>query len=412
MNIYRLDTIGRILSDLPNNVFTRHNFKASQQRSKALVDLAQESILLYPYKSVPAQWRQLLMDASILQAITMLGLFQHSSTLLELQLRDGDQDIKQRIARETINVLDTAMIISGAPGPQRRETVLASIDTLQAYLSSLPSSSSSSHRLRDGFIHLPAPHTVHTTHPVNRLDKVPSFLAFVQLLQNGQPFIIPQGAIEHWPARDKWPSLSYFVSVAGDRVVPVELGSKYTDSAWQQKMMRVEDFLREHVVLQEEGGDDGSGQTAYLAQHDLFYQIPKLADDISVPDYCYCEPELNENYKEAPVDVIQNAWFGPQGTVSPLHHDPYHNVLAQVVGSKYIRLYAPSETHCLYPYEGIMSNTSQVDVEHPDFDSFPLLKEAQFVDCTLQAGELLYMPPKWWHYVRSLETSFSVSFWF
>ncbi|KAG2227397.1 hypothetical protein INT45_007422 [Circinella minor] len=368
----------KILSGLPNNVFiSQHDFEQSQQQSKALVDLAQESILLYPYQNVPAHWRQLIMDASILQAICMIGIFHHSN--------NSDNDTKQQVARDTINILDTAMIISGAPGPQRRETIHFIIDQLQTYLSSVYTP----HWLdKDASIRLPPPHTTQITHPVKRLDQIPSFLSFVQLLQNDQPFIIPQGAIEHWPARNKWSSLAYFVSVAGDRVVPVELGSKYTDNTWQQKMMRIEEFLYTHVVLKNTDQQQKQ-ETAYLAQHDLFYQIPKLADDISIPDYCYCEPQLSERYTEAPVDVIQNAWFGPQGTVSPLHHDPYHNVLAQVVGSKYIRLYAPSETHRLYPYDGIMSNTSQVDVEHSKFENFPLLKEAKFVECILQAAKMV-----------------------
>ena len=33
-------------------------------------------------------------------------------------------------------------------------------------------------------------------------------------------------------------------------------------------------------------------------------------------------------------------------------------------------------------------------------------------ETVLAAGELLYIPRHAWHYVRSLETSFSTSFWF
>jgi hypothetical protein len=59
----------------------------------------------------------------------------------------------------------------------------------------------------------------------------------------------------------------------------------------------------------------------YLAQHSLLDQIPALAADICTPDYC----ALGEGKLQA-----VNAWLGPAGTVTPLHHDPHHNLLAQV----------------------------------------------------------------------------------
>lgn len=52
-----------------------------------------------------------------------------------------------------------------------------------------------------------------------------------------------------------------------------------------------------------------------------------------------------------------------------------------------------------------------MDVEKPDLDKFPQFKQAKYSETILRAGDVLYIPPKYWHYLRSLETSFSVSFW-
>ncbi|KAG1079512.1 hypothetical protein G6F42_023728 [Rhizopus arrhizus] len=179
--------------------------------------------------------------------------------------------------------------------------------------------------------------------------------------------------------------MEYLKSVAADRVVPVEIGSQYTDANWSQKMMRFSDFIDQHILQQE-------GAPAYLAQHDVFYQIPRLERDIIVPDYCYIEPKLNELYTSHAHDVIKNAWFGPKGTVSPLHQDPYHNLLCQVVGRKYLRLISPLQSDLVYPREGLMTNTSQVDIDHVDLNQFPRFKEANYCDCILEEGQVLYIP--------------------
>lgn len=52
-----------------------------------------------------------------------------------------------------------------------------------------------------------------------------------------------------------------------------------------------------------------------------------------------------------------------------------------------------------------------MDLNNPDNEQWPEAQGLKFVDCILEEGQMLYIPPKWWHYVQSLSPSFSVSFW-
>ncbi|KAG9450670.1 hypothetical protein H6P81_010635 [Aristolochia fimbriata] len=213
----------------------------------------------------------------------------------------------------------------------------------------------------------------------------------------GRPVIITDCML-HWPALSKWKDLEYLRRVAGDRTVPVEVGKNYLSANWKQELITFSQFL-ERIQATE---CHISGPT-YLAQHPLFDQIQELRKDIFIPDYCFSSGgEL----------LSLNAWFGPAGTVTPLHHDPHHNLFAQVVGRKYIRLYPASVSEELYPFpESMLSNSSQVDLDNLNEKEFPKVLNLDFIDCILEEGEMLYVPPKWWHYVRSLSVSFSVSFW-
>ncbi|KAG2271191.1 hypothetical protein Bca52824_065746 [Brassica carinata] len=157
-------------------------------------------------------------------------------------------------------------------------------------------------------------------------------------VEKGTPVVITN-CMAHWPARTKWNHLDYLTSVAGNRTVPVEVGKNYLCSDWKQELVTFSKFL-ERIRT----NTSTPVEPTYLAQHPL--------DDICIPDYCFVGGGELQSL---------NAWFGPAGTVTPLHHDPHHNILAQVVGKKYVRLYPSSLQGELYPYsETMLCNSSQI----------------------------------------------------
>lgn len=100
-------------------------------------------------------------------------------------------------------------------------------------------------------------------------------------------------------------------------------------------------------------------------------------------------------------------WFGPAGTKTPLHHDTMNILLAQVMGRKQITLIPSFESHLVYNHIGVYS---EVDCENPDLYRYPLFAKTTRFETVLEPGEVLFIPVGWWHQVRSLDVSISVSF--
>lgn len=454
---------------------------------ESLIRLARSKLYSWPYAQVPDCWRRLFVDASIVHAIYLtqkkLGIggksrdegdgqgeeARENGTNRKNGLRDGngsrmDKEEGNDWVQEVVNLLDMAIIMAGAEG--RRDMIEAIIEQLRLHISSEEPSfrpvveneqpQPKRRKLSTGNSGYSdtLPLSPEEQRPASVQYQIPSATApliwkFEQHLQEQKGPLVIKGSLEHWPAMHErpWRSPSYLMERAfgGRRLVPVEIGRSYTDDGWGQKVMRFGEFMDVYLLQgmnargstkrsgtnghdyrssEEQDDEDEQGKVGYLAQHDLFSQIPSLRNDISVPDYCYTDPPPSSPIKAGKdpppklSEPLLNAWFGPAGTVSPLHTDPYYNILCQVVGKKYIRLYHPDQSEKLYPRgdEGgvDMSNTSQVDTEGEPSgldEHFPLFKGAQYVDTVLDEGQCLYIPVGWWHYVRSLSVSFSVSFW-
>jgi len=105
-------------------------------------------------------------------------------------------------------------------------------------------------------------------------------------------------------------------------------------------------------------------------------------------------------------------WIGPAGTVTPLHCDYDDNIFAQVWGSKRIFLAPPHHDEFIYPREAnpILFG-SPFDPEAPDYERYPLARQATMIEVIVNPGDMLYVPAGWYHQVRALSFSLSSNRW-
>lgn len=335
--------------------------------SDQLLDRADQLFRAEHFKDASIRLRSQYELASLIRALVIMGD----------NLANSPDKIK-----ECLRLLDMALLMTGCP--LYKERILEIINDLQDCLISVT--------LPNNLVHVSLGDIPEVRFPI----KTYSSMSLSEFQELKTPAVF-RNAVGYWPAISfrPWNNLEYLNRLAGHRLVPVEIGSSYTMKNWTQKIVPFHEFLSTLT---------NSRDVVYLAQFNLLDHIKKLENDIAVPDYCYA--------KQSEEPII-NIWMGPKGTISPCHHDPYDNIFAQIVGYKYIRLYHPDSNLYPYPPDQMLSNTSQIDVEFEhNFQKYPDFPVDGYLDVVLGPGDLLYIPKGWWHYVRSLSVSFSVSFWF
>lgn len=207
------------------------------------------------------------------------------------------------------------------------------------------------------------------------------------------PVVIEQLTAD-WPARRKW-SLDYLCDVAGDNTVPLYGGGDRAKGRRHQHASVASMKLRDYIESLKQGENK-----LRMFFYNILSCAPKLIDDFTYPDLGL------KLFNKLPV-----LFFGGQGAKVQMHFDIdlADILLCHFGGKKRVYLFAPEQKKYLYHVPFSFSSLFDIDVENPDYRRFPALQFLQGSVTELNHGDVLYIPPGYWHYIVYEEIGFSMA---
>ena len=110
---------------------------------------------------------------------------------------------------------------------------------------------------------------------------------------------------------------------------------------------------------------------------------------------------------------LQSAWLSSPGARTHTHFDNDRNFFVQLIGRKRFVMWPPNQTQHLCPYPRLhpLWHKSRVDFEAPDARAPPCdtYNQSEAIGVDVAAGDVLYIPPFWWHTVETISPSLSLS---
>ena len=212
-------------------------------------------------------------------------------------------------------------------------------------------------------------------------------------LKPRKPVVIRNMA-RKWPAYQKW-TMDYMKEVVGDVEVPLYDSSKADPSApinASAAKMKFGDYID---LIQEKPTD------LRIFLFDPIKSAPKLLQDYISPK------DLMGGF----LDKYPNMFFGGKGSVTFLHFDidMAHIFHTHFNGRKHILLFDYKWKERLYQIPYATYALEDYDISNPDFEKFPALDGVEGIECFLEHGDTLFMPTGWWHWMKYLDGSFSIT---
>jgi hypothetical protein len=195
--------------------------------------------------------------------------------------------------------------------------------------------------------------------------------------------------VPHWPALD-W-TLESLKLRLGDTPVEVQT-NRVSDpeyeirSQFHKQVMPFPAFI-DRIIS---GPDNDIYLTAHNAVQSRDALEPLFADIAPLPSFVWPASE-------------GLLWLGGR-TVTPLHHDLCNILLCQIMGRKHVRLISPYQVDRLENHMGVHSRLGWVT------DEMAAARGLVVKDFVLKPGQALFLPVGWWHCVRALDPSASISF--
>ena len=256
----------------------------------------------------------------------------------------------------------------------------------------------------------------------NYLDENDRLVA--QLFRNAEiPFVL-YNAVDNEVA-DAF-SLSYMLSRFGSMPLPMERSKDYNKfmyytmskknlfehSNWSPPqtdvIMSFHDFLKE-VEKNEKLYPDSSKRS-------LYYFTISAKEGYETPWIRNAWKNLFNNKNESLLIVEPDAFkgincrFGMKGNIAAAHYDGHRNFLGMVRGRKRIILLPPSECKnlALYPKGHPSARHSSFDWSANNvFTENKSFSKSLATEYVLSAGEMMYIPPYWFHYIISQDATIS-----
>lgn len=205
--------------------------------------------------------------------------------------------------------------------------------------------------------------------------------------------VIIEDLTRNWPAYDKW-NFEYFKEKAGEVVVPLYDG-KPAKGRQNSHGPAMKVPFKEYIDILEKGPTD-----LRMFFFNLLQNCPDLLKDFEYPDLGV------KFFKKLPVLFV-----GGEGSKVVMHYDMdlANNFHFNFVGRKKIILYPPDQTGLLYKVPYSIVSMEIIDMDNPDFDTYPALAKAKGYETILEHGETLFIPSHWWHWIKYEKPSLSLT---